>query len=297
MKSNTAEKRKNDTRNLWQEYKSTGSEEAREALIMEYIPLVKYTAGRIAIGLPSYIEIDDLFAAGLMGLIQAIEKFEPSRNIKFETYAIPRIKGSMLDELRNQDWFPRSIRHKAKLLETVLSDLETKLGRAVTDNDIVEYLNISIDEYYKMLDDVALTNLISLDQTISSNSDGLYSIIGDSLPQANAMDPFDEIEEKELYEIIRDTLETLPEKERIVLTLYYYEELTLKEIGKVLKVSESRVCQLHTKAMLRLKGRITRLMNGLPNPRSNRTAPGTHIKKNSRNKKAEEKVKVEVRDG
>jgi len=297
MKSNTAEKRKNDTRNLWQEYKSTGSEEAREALIMEYIPLVKYTAGRIAIGLPSYIEIDDLFAAGLMGLIQAIEKFEPSRNIKFETYAIPRIKGSMLDELRNQDWFPRSIRHKAKLLETVLSDLETKLGRAVTDNDIVEYLNISIDEYYKMLDDVALTNLISLDQTISSNSDGLYSIIGDSLPQANAMDPFDEIEEKELYEIIRDTLETLPEKERIVLTLYYYEELTLKEIGKVLKVSESRVCQLHTKAMLRLKGRITRLMNGLPNPRSNRTAPGTHRKKNSINKKAEEKVKVEVRDG
>ena len=136
-----------------------------------------------------------------------------------------------------------------------------------------------MEEYYRMLDDVALTNLISLDQTISSNSDGLYSIVGDSLPQANAMDPFDEIEEKELYGIIRETLETLPEKERIVLTLYYYEELTLKEIGKVLKVSESRVCQLHTKAMMRLKGRITRLMSGLPNPKKGGTVPGRHTKK------------------
>jgi len=281
MKTGVVEKKKKkeEVEDLWQQYKVKGNESARDALIMQYVHLVRYAAGRIAIGLPSHIEIDDLFAAGLMGLIQAVEKFDPSRNIKFETYAIPRIKGAMLDELRSQDWFPRSIRHKAKLLETVLADLERKLGRAVTDQDVVEYLNISLDEYYRMLDDVAITNLISLDQTISSNSDGLYSIVGNSLPQANAMDPYDEIEEKELYEIIRDTLDTLPEKERLVLTLYYYEELTLKEIGKVLKVSESRVCQLHTKAMLRLKGRITRLLSGLPNPvGNNRRAKNTRIK-------------------
>jgi len=288
MKTGVVEKRKNkeEVEDLWHQYKVKGSESARDALIMQYVHLVKYAAGRIAIGLPSHIEIDDLFAAGLMGLIQAVEKFDPSRNIKFETYAIPRIKGAMLDELRSQDWFPRSIRHKAKLLETVLADLERKLGRAVTDQDIVEYLNISLDEYYRMLDDVAITNLISLDQTISSNSDGLYSIVGNSLPQANAMDPCDEIEEKELYEIVRDTLDTLPEKERLVLTLYYYEELTLKEIGKVLKVSESRVCQLHTKAMLRLKGRITRLLNGLPNPGgNNRKTKNARIKR-KRNKES-----------
>ena len=266
MKGSTAENKSNELDELWRDYRENGSHEAREALILKYVHLVRYAAGRIAIGLPNYIEIDDLFAAGVMGLIQAIEKFDPSRQIKFETYAVPRIKGSMLDELRSQDWFPRSIRHKAKLLETVLADLEVKLGRAVTDRDITSYLKISMEEYYKMLDDVALTNLVSLDKTISSNSDGLYSIIGDSLPQANASDPYDEFEEKELFKLIRDTLDTLPDKERLVLTLYYYEELTLKEIGKVLKVSESRVCQLHTKAMLRLKGRITRLMSGLPNP-------------------------------
>lgn len=249
---------------LWDSYKNSGSEDAREKLIIEYIHLVKYAAGRVAVSLPSYIEIDDLFAAGFLGLIQAVEKFDTKRMIKFETYAIPRIRGAILDELRSQDWFPRSIRHKAKLLESVLSDIEIKLGRPANDSEVAAHLKLPLDGYYKLLDDVSLTCLISLDQGIASNHEGLYSIIGDSLPHANAIDPFEQLEEKEILNIIRDTLDNLPEKERLVLTLYYYEELTLKEIGKVLKVSESRVCQIHTKAVLRLKGRINRLMSGIP---------------------------------
>ena len=265
MKILTTKNEKNSDRTeLWVSFAESGSDKARESLILEYIHLVKYAAGRIAVSLPSHIEIDDLFAAGMLGLIQAVEKYDISRMTKFETYAIPRIRGSMLDELRNQDWFPRSIRHKAKLLESVLADLEISLGRPAGDVDVANHLKISMKEYYKLLDDVSLTCLISLDKGISSNHEGLYSVISNSLPHANAVDPYERLEEKELLGIVKDTLANLPEKERLVLTLYYYEELTLKEIGKVLEVSESRICQIHTKAMLRLKGRVTRLMNGIP---------------------------------
>ncbi len=263
MNVSTAKNEKNNDRTvLWESYKRNGSEEAREALIMEYLHLVKYAAGRVAISLPNYIEIDDLFAAGLLGLIQAVEKYDMGRMTKFETYAIPRIRGSMLDELRSQDWFPRSLRHKAKLLESVLADLEMKLGRPAGDVDVAKHLKISMEEYYKLLDDVSLTCLISLDQGISSNQEGLYSVISSVLPQAGVQDPYEKLEEKELLGIVRETLENLPEKERLILTLYYYEELTLKEIGEILEVSESRICQIHTKAILRLKGRVTRLMSG-----------------------------------
>ncbi|MBN1164462.1 MAG: FliA/WhiG family RNA polymerase sigma factor [Candidatus Krumholzibacteriota bacterium] len=260
---NTKKEKSADRSEIWESYKKDESEKSRETLIMEYLHLVKYAAGRVAVSLPNYIEIDDLFAAGLLGLIQAIEKYDMTRMTKFETYAIPRIRGAMLDELRNQDWFPRSIRHKAKLLESVLADLEMKLGRPATDLDVVKHLKISMEEYYKLLNDVSLTSLISLDQGISSVQEGLYSVIGNSLPHANAVDPYEKLEEKELLEIVKETLTGLPEKERLVMTLYYYEELTLKEIGKILQVSESRVCQIHTKAMLRLKGRINRMMSGM----------------------------------
>ncbi|MBU8922050.1 MAG: FliA/WhiG family RNA polymerase sigma factor [Bacteroidales bacterium] len=265
MKIFTQKNDKNSDRTeLWETFTETGSEKVRESLILEYIHLVKYAAGRIAVSLPSHIEIDDLFAAGMLGLIQSVEKYDITRMTKFETYAIPRIRGSMLDELRSQDWFPRSIRHKAKLLESVLADLEITLGRPAGDVDVANHLKISMKEYYKLLDDVSLACLISLDQGISSNHEGLYSVISNSLPHSNAVDPYERLEEKELLGIVKDTLANLPEKERLVLTLYYYEELTLKEIGKVLEVSESRICQIHTKAMLRLKGRVTRLMNGIP---------------------------------
>ena len=254
-----------DFDSLWKDFEQTKSKKIREKLIMEYLHLVKYSAGRIAITLPSYIELDDLFAAGLLGLIQAVEKYDFGRKIKFETYATPRIRGAMLDELRNQDWFPRSIRHKEKRTRAVMSKLETMLGRNPTDAETAEELNISMEEYYKWIYEIALTNLVSLDKNIASNSEGLYSIISE-LPNEKtiANNPYKALEEKELLNIIKETLNDMPEKESIVLTLYYYEEMTLKEIGMVMEVSESRICQIHTKALLRLKGRIARILKGVP---------------------------------
>jgi len=254
-----------DFDSLWKDFERTGSKITREKLIMEYLHLVKYSAGRIAITLPSYIELDDLFAAGLLGLIQAVEKYDFNRKIKFETYAAPRIRGAMLDELRNQDWFPRSIRHKEKRTKSVMSKLEATLGRNPTDTEIADELKITMEEYYKWIDEIALTNLVSLDNNVSSNSEGLYSIISE-LPskRTDANNPYKLLEEKELLNIIKETLNDMPEKESIVLTLYYYEEMTLKEIGSVLEVSESRICQIHTKALLRLKGRIARIIKEMP---------------------------------
>jgi RNA polymerase sigma factor for flagellar operon FliA len=231
---------------------------------MEYLHLVKYSAGRVAVRIPNYIEIDDLFASGLLGLIQAIEKYDQNREIKFETYAYYRIRGAMLDELRKQDWFPRSLRHKEKKIESVMSKLENKLGRHPRDSELAEELNISMDEYYKWIDEVSLTNLTSLDKNIPSNNEGLYSVISESHEKKSKNDPFNHLEKKELLNIIAACLEEMQENERIVLSLYYYEDMTLKEIGKVLDVSESRVCQIHTKSILRLKSRVRRIIEGAP---------------------------------
>lgn len=241
---------------LWKEFEKKRSPSTREQLILAYIGLVKYTAGRIAIGLPSYVEVDDLFGAGLLGLMQALDKFEPERNIKFETYAIPRIRGAMLDEMRTQDWFPRSMRKKAKVLERAYSDVESQLGRSATDKEIAEFLKIPLMDYYDLVDEVCLTTLISLDKEITSCNEGLYAVLTEDFQWNASPDPSQALEDKELKSIVKETVETLPEKERIVLTLYYYEELTLKEIGEVLGISESRVCQVHTKAVMRLRGRI-----------------------------------------
>jgi RNA polymerase sigma factor for flagellar operon FliA len=242
---------------LWSEFIKTQSASSREQLILAYIGLVKYAAGRIAIGLPSYVEVDDLFGAGLLGLMQALDKFEPERNIKFETYALPRVRGAMLDEMRIQDWFPRSIRKKAKQLERAYSDVESRLGHSASDKEIAQFLNIPLMDYYELVDEVCLTTLISLDKEITNCSEGLYAVLSEDFQWTNNNDPSQILEDKELKGIVRETLETLPEKERIVLTLYYFEELTLREIGEVLGISESRVCQVHTKAIMRLRGRIT----------------------------------------
>ncbi len=241
---------------LWYKFDRSRTATDREELILSYLSLVKYVAGRIAIGLPNFVEVEDLFGAGLLGLMQAIDKFDPARNIKFETYAIPRIRGAMLDELRSQDWFPRSIRKKAKLLEQAYAEVESKLERAAKDEEIASYLKIPMADYYDLVDEVCLATLISLDKEITNCSEGLYAVLNEAAHRSNAPDPETMLEEKELQNIVRETLEKLPEKERIVLTLYYYEELTLKEIGEVLGISESRVCQVHTKAVIRLRGRI-----------------------------------------
>jgi RNA polymerase sigma factor for flagellar operon FliA len=241
---------------FWQEFNSRQTASSREQLVLSYLNLVKYVAGRIAIGLPTFVEVDDLFGAGLLGLMQAIDKFEPTRNIKFETYAIPRIRGAMLDELRTQDWFPRSIRRKAKLLENAYAEVESRLERSAGDEEIAGHLKISMKEYYELVDEVCLTTLISLDMEITNCNGGIYAVLGETARNVNAPNPEQLLEKKELEQIVRDTLANLPEKERVVLTLYYFEELTLKEIGEVLGISESRVCQVHTKAILRLRGRV-----------------------------------------
>jgi RNA polymerase sigma factor for flagellar operon FliA len=241
---------------LWDRFSRDRDEDARETLVLEYLRLVKYVAGRLAIGLPTFVDVDDLFGAGLLGLMQALDKFDHGRNIKFETYAVPRIRGAMLDELRSQDWFPRSMRKKAKALEKAYSEVESRLERAATDEEIAKHLKINIGEYYALVDEVCLTTLVSLDKEISNSNEGLYAILDENLRHGCNTDPSNLLEEKELRHVIREAVNLLPDRERTVLNLYYYEELTLKEIGDVLSISESRVCQIHTKAVLRLKGRI-----------------------------------------
>jgi len=259
----TTSTRTTDLNTLWERFHAVRDENAREGLVLAYLGLVKYVAGRLAIGLPSFVEVEDLFGAGLLGLMQALDKFDVERQIKFETYAIPRIRGSMLDELRTQDWFPRSIRRKAKQLERAYAHVESRLERTATDEEIARHLKISMDQYYTLVDEVCLTTLVSLDKEVTSAGEGLYAVI-ETVANRDAPDPADELEDAEMRALIRDVVESLPEKERTVLNLYYYEELTLKEIGDVLGISESRVCQIHTKSVLRVKGRMHQILNGIP---------------------------------
>ncbi len=252
------ETKKLDTEALWAEFTQTPTPRLREQLVLAYLGLVKYVSGRLAIGLPTFVELEDLFGAGLLGLMQAVDKFDPTRNIKFETYAVPRIRGAMLDELRTQDWFPRSVRRKAKSLEQAYVEVESKLERSASDEDVARHLGLRMDEYYTLVDEVCVTTLVSLDKEVANSNEGLYAVISDTI-RTNNPDPSQMLEEKQLRALVRVTIDEMPDKERTVLTLYYYEELTLKEIGDVLGISESRVCQIHTKAVVRLRGRINQL--------------------------------------
>jgi len=243
---------------LWEQCQGPLSQDARRDLVNIYARIVKYVAGRMAIGLPHYVEFNDLISAGLLGLIQAIDNFDHQRGIKFETYAIPRIRGSILDELRSQDWFPRSLRRKAKQLEEAYSTLEVKLGRPATDAEVAKKLNIKVEELDSMVGEVSIATIMSLDaDTSGEDSEGSTSL-GDYLADVNNEDVEQILAKQEMKDLIGTRMSELPEKEQLVLVLYYYEELTLKEIGEILDVSESRVCQIHTKAILRLKGKIER---------------------------------------
>ena len=242
---------------LWQAYLEMGDQDARQRLVEQYLRVVRYVAGRMAVGLPHYVEYNDLVSAGLLGLIQAIDNFDPTRGIKFETYAIPRIRGAILDELRSQDWFPRSLRRKAKQVELAYATLEVRLGRPATDEEIARELGIPVGELDGLLSEVSLATIMSLDAD-PNGDDEQQSGMGDYLPDPRSDDVERGIAEQEMRELIAQRLAELPEKEQLVLVLYYYEELTLKEIGEILDVTESRVCQIHTKAILRLKGKIDR---------------------------------------
>ncbi|HHU51492.1 MAG TPA: RNA polymerase sigma factor WhiG [Firmicutes bacterium] len=244
---------------LWREFTESKSETAREALILEYAPLVKYVAGRIAIGLPPNVEFDDLVSSGIFGLMDAIDKFDPERGIKFETYAIARIRGSILDSLRSNDWIPRSVRQKAKDLERVTLELENRLGRYATDQEISEALHITLPEFYQMLSEVSCTTLGSLDELwITRKPDDDNVRVLDLVENEGSSDPEIQVEIEELKSALFQAIDNLSERERMVITLYYYEGLTLKEIGKILEISESRVSQIHTKAIFRLQGRLSR---------------------------------------
>ncbi len=228
----------------------------RDQLIMDYAPLIRFVAQRIAGRLPSNIDIDDLISAGVIGLMDAIEKYDPSRDNKFKTYAEFRIRGAMLDELRSQDWVPRSIRDKAKRIEKVYTELEQRFGRSVTDTELSEALNMSLDEYYEMIAKVKSVTLLSLDELSGGPSRFDQKSLLECLENAGTKNPFSQLKSKGMRQLLVDYIEELPEKQRLVLSLYYYEELNLREIGRILEVTESRVSQLHTAAVMRLKAKL-----------------------------------------
>ena len=249
-----------DENQLWQDYKKNNNLESREKIILHYVPLVRYVAGRFAPGLKGYFEFDDLVSAGIHGLIKAVERFNPDLGFKFETYAISRIKGSIVDWLRSINWVPHSTLKKAQELEDAMLKLEQELGRAPTDQETADYLGLSMDEYQQLLQQTAPITLISLDELQSSaGEDGNSNLpFQELIPDPNAVDPSSSLEYREVKETLAEAIRRLPEREALVITLYYYEGLTLKEIGQVLEVSESRVSQLHTKAVLRLRGKLSR---------------------------------------
>lgn len=246
---------------LWEQYKVSHDQRIKDALIMKYASFVKYVAGRIAVNLPSNVEFDDLVSYGILGLIDAIDKYDVDRNIKFKTYAKTRIRGAIFDELRILDWTPRSIRQKARKLEKAYAKLEGKLGRDAKDEEVAEYLNIDISELHKLFDETKKSLLLSLDEIFYDDEEGSSRF--DFIEDQKSENPQTKIEEAEAKKILADAISKLSDRERMVVTLYYYEELTSKEIGKILGVSDSRVSQLHTKAILRLRGRLSRIKDAL----------------------------------
>jgi RNA polymerase sigma factor FliA len=249
--------RSDDTQALWLQYKRSGDRGLRDRLILTYAPLVKYVAGRLGSGLPAHVEEGDLVSYGLLGLIGAIERFDPERDIKFETYAIARIKGSIIDELRSMDWVPRSVRARARDIERTIAQLEAKLGHAPTDEEIARKLGITEEEFQESLLEISRTSIAALDELWSSSSTGDPIALIDTIEDPLAAEPQAAMAHTELREALGEAIARLPEREKLVVTLYYYEELTLREIGEVLGVTESRVSQLHTKAILRLKARLS----------------------------------------
>jgi RNA polymerase sigma factor for flagellar operon FliA len=241
---------------LWQRYKAEGRQDLRDELIVHYAPLVKYVAGRVAVGLPQNVEQSDLVSYGIFGLIDAIEKFDLDRGYKFETYAIARIKGSILDELRSIDWVPRSLRSKARAIEKAYGRLEGQLHRAPSDDEVARELDMTSEQLQVTLGQLSLVGLVALDEMLSVSGERGESItLADTIADAGE-GPVAAYEVEEMRYLLATAIDRMPEREKVVLTLYYYEGLTLAEIGQVLGVTESRVCQIHTKAVLQLRARI-----------------------------------------
>lgn len=248
---------------LWLEFKKTRSTALRDAFVRKYMPLVKYVAGKVATGMPGSVEFDDLVGFGQFGLLDAINKYDPEKNVKFKTYAVTRIRGSMIDELRVLDWVPRSVRQKAKEIEDAIVEVESRLGRPATDAEIASSMGISEDEYQQTVMRVSGTSILSLDDVWYSGDDSDHVSIGDSIESPSSFNPDVIVEREEIRRVIIESIKELPKKEKMVLVLYYHEDLTFKEIGQVLNVSESRISQLHTKANLRLRAKLTNIRKGI----------------------------------
>lgn len=248
---------------LWLEYRRTKNPKLRDAFIRQYAPLVKYVAGKVAIGMPANVEFDDLVSCGTFGLIDAIDKFDPEKNVKFKTYAVTRIRGAIFDELRSTDWVPRSIRQESRKVEEAIATLESQHGRPATDMEIAQYLKMDENEFTRTMMKISGTSVLSLNDVwfVGDESDKV-SII-DSIEASDNFKPDVIAERDEIARIVVDVISRLPDKEKKIIILYHYEDLTLREIGQVLDITESRVSQLHTKAMLRIRSQLTSLRKGI----------------------------------
>lgn len=237
---------------LWKQYEKTKSPAIREQLIVEYAGLVKIVAGRLGMYLGYTIEYDDLVGYGIFGLIDAIDKFELTKGVKFETYASLRIRGSILDQIRKMDWIPRTLRQKQKKLETAIRDLETKYGRQASNDELADELGVTVEELEELVNQTQIANLVSLDEYLEQGSD--VRVEYGNTPRFE--EPEMIVERQELKKILAEAIDSLTENEQKVIAFYYFEELTLKEISKILEVSESRVSQLHTKALRKMRERM-----------------------------------------
>ena len=245
-----------DKDKLWAEYQKKPTPELREQLIIEYAPLVKLVAGRLSMYLGYNVEYDDLVSYGVFGLIDAIDKFDVSKDVKFETYASLRIRGSILDQIRRMDWIPRTVRQRQRKIDEAVKEIEMETGKSATDEQIAERLGVSNDEFTDWQSQMKVTNVVSLNEFVEQGTEPAM----DARSNSHFAQPEDVVEEAELKKVLAETLEMLTERERKVITLYYYEDLTLKEISKVLEVSESRVSQLHTKALAKMKTKMGNYM-------------------------------------
>ncbi len=242
---------------LWRQYKQQGAPEAREQLILHYAPLVKYVASRVATGLPANVEQADLISYGMFGLMDAIQKFDLERAIKFQTYAIPRIRGAIIDELRSMDWVPRSIRAKLRELERAHAELEARLQRVPSDREVAHHLGTTVEELHDVITQISFVTVMALDELVGApRQDGESISLVDSLADLAAVDPTTAAEGGELRVVLQSAISRLSEREQLVIRLYYFEGMTLGGIGEILGVTESRVCQIHTKAVGSLRGRL-----------------------------------------
>jgi RNA polymerase sigma factor for flagellar operon FliA len=231
----------------------------QEQMVLHYAPLIKYIASRLALRLPSHISMEDLISSGIIGLIDAVQKFDPSKNINFKTYAEFRIKGAMLDELRSLDWIPRSVRKKTHLIEDAYAKLQRRLGRPAEAEDVAEFLDLELEEFYQLLDETKTVSLVALEEGRKSgggHAGYLEHEVLETIQDDNARDSLLAVHFSGLQEIMVQAIEALPDKEKLLISLYYYEELTMKEIGQIMGYTESRISQLHTQAMYRLKPKL-----------------------------------------